>query len=511
MLESPRPLTRPRSTPRRLLILCAALLAGGCGDDDDDGSDMGSGADMGMERDMSTTAVSCDEAAAVDEGFFSPPDDLPAHAETERGRPVRCARLPTLEASEVDARARRPIGFAPDDPDNYEGPALTQDVEVTLVGYRSERLRGDGMYATGTLYLPRSRPGPVPLLAYVSGTIGLGDGCAPSKRRYRDLDRALWPMVGRGVAVFVPDLIGLGTPGLYAYLEPHDAAHAVLDGVRAITRVLPEDTFDGRLLVAGHSSGGHAALATQALQRAYAPEIELVGAVGVGPAWFDYSIFGQAFLDPRQSTSFDVNANRASFITMYYVGVGGAYDGEDVAWNPIAAPIRDQVREVYETTCIENFDGTPGMTDRLHELAPTLGEVFDESFAASIRSCIFGVCSGVGATWMERFPAARPPFDPAGAPAIFAVSEGDTIIPMASIQEILDRDPVTRGCCFAGETHNTLATVAAPWLADWMDALQAGEAMPTCPGVTVAECTGGEPSMDGGAPMDGGTPADGGV
>ena len=498
----------------RGIVVVTAVAFAACGDDDTVGQDAGGGTDFGTDlgagEDLGRV-VEVDCTGAPGDDFYLPPPDLPDHTIEARGELVRCATLPTLEASALDMRARRPIGFDAGDPDNYEGPALASSASATLLGYRSERFDGSGTYASGTLYLPTEATEPAPLLVYVAGTTGLGDQCAPSKGLFQDLERALPLLLGEGTAVLVPDLIGLGTPGTYGYLEPHEAAHAVLDGARAAMQAAPEGALDGQVLVAGHSAGGHAAMATQALQAGYAPGVNVVGVAGVAPAWFDFGIFGRVVLTASRTIDPAVNGNTGSFVAMYYAGIGAAYDGEAAAWNPIAADVRADVMAAFESGCIETHGGFPHMTQLLFEAAPTIGDLFDSSFATSLQSCSFGACTGAGAIWNERFAEGRPPLDPDGAPVFFLVGDADATIPIDSIAGVMDDAGFGTGCCFRGATHNTTATKAAPWLVDWVRAVAAGAEAPACPDTSIAECVGGGDMDAGPGDMDAGVGGDAGA
>jgi hypothetical protein len=504
-------------TGKAQCMLCAlALIA--C---DSEPSEPDAGVDSGSERadagaDAGTDAgpvVTVDCSSVFDDGFYDTPDPLPEYGPDERGRLVRCASAEALDVATVRERARRPIDLDPEEPDNYTGPELSSGATVTMIGYRTERLDGSESYATGTLYLPDGDAGDLPLVVHVSGTTGLGDACAPSRRRFTDLERTLYVLIGRGNAVLVPDLIGLGTDGTYAYLEPNEAAHAVLDGARAALSAAPDGTLSGEIFVSGHSAGGHAALSTQALQRGYAPDLNVVAVSGIAPAWFDLTVFRTAFVVPSYSTDPDVNGNSAVFATMFYVGYGAAYDGEDRAWDPITATIRDDLRTDLATACIQSEDGEPTAAEAIFALAPDVSDLFERSFRNGVQTCLFGGCDAVGMAWDERFAASRPALDPEGPALWFHVGTDDTTITLDRVGGILDESGFGTACCYSGATHNTMAGVSAPWHSDWVSALASGGSgtAPTCPDLTLEECLGG-PATDGGTgDLDAGTAMDAGM
>ncbi|MCB9596376.1 MAG: hypothetical protein H6719_26880 [Sandaracinaceae bacterium] len=515
----------------RLMIascLGGALLLAAC--DDNPGTDAGpmgvDAGDPGMDSgeammDAGPPALDCTLPAGDD--LWTPPDGLPAFTAADRGRVLKCGTTDPIDAATVDARARAPFALTADDPGTYDGPTLTEGATRTLVLYRSERRNGEGGVSSGTLYLPSSGATDLPLLVHVSGTTGLGDDCAPSRGRFTDLERTLYVLLGTGHAVFVPDLIGLGTPGTLAYLESAEAAHATLDGARAALSVAPDGALSGEVLISGHSAGGHAALVSQALQRTYAPELNLIGVSAMAGVWFDTAVFGELMTVPAYATSGDDGWN-VVYGAMYFVGHAAAYDGEDHAYDMIRTEQRDAIRNVFENYClIPPMVGGTDMRQALQMAAANVGEIFDPSFSGGFASRVFcdaGLmdrCPAHVATWIERFANDRPPLDPEGAPVWFHQGSLDvrsTVESMRCPIAEADYNGVDSNVCFyMGVEHTPLAGVVAPWLADWVDALGAGSAAPACldstpwPAAMPSACGLGAP-MDGGmAPVDAGTDA----
>jgi hypothetical protein len=78
------------------------------------------------------------------------------------------------------------------------------------------------------------------------------------------------------------DYQGLGSPGVHPYSDAKTAGLNMIDVVRALRH-----TFDGvsdRWAALGGSQGGGAAWAADEQAASYAPELKLVGAVGLSPA-----------------------------------------------------------------------------------------------------------------------------------------------------------------------------------------------------------------------------------
>ncbi len=153
--------------------------------------------------------------------------------------------------------------------------------------YRSVRQDGSPSVSGGIAYVP-AQPAPAagrPVLAWAHGTIGLGRGCAPSRRKEPVGPGREWiPQAVRlGFAVVAPDYAGLGTAGPPQYLLGRAEAHDIVNAVRALDDV-PGAAPGRPWAVMGHSQGGHAALWTAQLGAELMPERELVGVGAIAPA-----------------------------------------------------------------------------------------------------------------------------------------------------------------------------------------------------------------------------------
>ncbi|WP_375429101.1 lipase family protein [uncultured Sphingomonas sp.] len=152
--------------------------------------------------------------------------------------------------------------------------------------YRSMTGRGGQAEATGIVIVPAGaepRAGR-DIVAWTHGTTGIADACAPSANSWRlSIIAGLAPMIQQGYIVVAPDYLGLGSAGTHPFLVGADTAHAVLDAVRA-ARDVRRGRTTGRFALWGESQGGHAALWSGRLARAYAPELRLVGVAAAAPA-----------------------------------------------------------------------------------------------------------------------------------------------------------------------------------------------------------------------------------
>jgi alpha-beta hydrolase superfamily lysophospholipase len=198
---------------------------------------------------------------------------------------------------------RPPDGFyqLPDPPPAGQPGALIRSLPIAgspqvpgsrawAILYHSRGLDGHDVAVSGTVVAP---PGPAPaggrpVLAWGHGSTGLADQCAPSHHGVIGVfgpagSRWLDELLERGLVVAATDYQGLGTPGLARFSIGLAAGHAVLDAARA-ARQLPGAAASGRVVLVGHSEGGHAVLWAAELAASYAPELQLVGVAAIAPA-----------------------------------------------------------------------------------------------------------------------------------------------------------------------------------------------------------------------------------
>jgi pimeloyl-ACP methyl ester carboxylesterase len=84
-----------------------------------------------------------------------------------------------------------------------------------------------------------------------------------------------------GYAVAQTDYEGLGTPGIHPFLVGRAEGRGVLDIARAARKL--DDRIGRRVLIVGHSQGGHAALWANAEARRWTPELRVLGTQTFAP------------------------------------------------------------------------------------------------------------------------------------------------------------------------------------------------------------------------------------
>src|SRR5204863_6034787 len=139
--------------------------------------------------------------------------------------------------------------------------------------------------AVATVFAPtHPHAGPCPVIAWEHATTGLLQKCMPSLLSAptkgipwcNRIVRAGWVMVAT-------DYSFAEKGGPHPYLIGEGEARAVLDSVRA-ARQMPELALDKRVVVWGHSQGGHATLWTGIIGLRYAPDLEIRGVVAIAPS-----------------------------------------------------------------------------------------------------------------------------------------------------------------------------------------------------------------------------------
>ena len=139
--------------------------------------------------------------------------------------------------------------------------------------------------AVATVFAPADPPaGPRPVIAWEHGTTGLRQKCMPSllslpTKGIPDRDR----IVMAGWVVVATDYSFAEKGGPHPYLIGEGGARAALDSVRA-ARQISGLTLDKRVVVWGHSQGGHVALWTGIIGPRYAPDLEIRGVVAIAPS-----------------------------------------------------------------------------------------------------------------------------------------------------------------------------------------------------------------------------------
>lgn len=157
-------------------------------------------------------------------------------------------------------------------------PAL--QAKAWRILYVSKNFAGYPTIVSGMVFAPLTSGSDRPVVAFAHGSLGLGEQCAPS-RSSTPLGASAWlqEMIERGWVVTATDYAGLGTRGASSFLVGQDEAHDLLNSVHA-AHALPAGA-GAKVVLMGHSQGGHAALWSAALANRYAPDLQLLGVVAL--------------------------------------------------------------------------------------------------------------------------------------------------------------------------------------------------------------------------------------
>jgi len=190
----------------------------------------------------------------------------------------------TLDPARV-ASARRGTVLR-SEPVRMTGPL--DGVTGTRILYRSIDADGAPAVVSGIVLTP---PGDAPkagrpVAAWAHGTTGIADRCAPSATGnlfYDDYAREGRDLLDQGFVVTATDYHGLGTPGVHTYHRSPELAAATIDSVAAAHELTEAGPLRPEWFVIGHSEGGLAALATDALARDALPDLDYRGAIVAAP------------------------------------------------------------------------------------------------------------------------------------------------------------------------------------------------------------------------------------
>lgn len=194
--------------------------------------------------------------APVLDSFYTTPDTLPA----EPGTLIRTAP--------------------------YDAGELPAGMTGTRIYYTTTNAAGEIIPSSGLLVVPEEPAGPIPLVTWGHGTVGVARACAPS-----NLPGAFAPGQEPAVEQFADlgwgyvssDYPGMGAEGDFPYLLGEGEGRAVLDAARA-ARQVSGTAFTDQTVIWGHSQGGHAALWAGQLADQYAPDLDIVGTAALSPA-----------------------------------------------------------------------------------------------------------------------------------------------------------------------------------------------------------------------------------
>jgi acetyl esterase/lipase len=334
-------------------------------------------------------------------------------------------------------------------------PRTTPEVPAGALGwdvlYLSEAVDGRPVAVSGVVYAPEG-PAPGegrPVVSWGHGTVGLADDCAPSRSGV--VVPGLPELLDAGYVVAATDYEGLGTPGPHPYLVGGSAGRSVLDAARAAGRI------DGagagsRVVVAGHSQGGHAALFAGRLASEHAPELDLLGVVGSAPA---------AELSTLLRSAVPITPAFGLVASAIYA-YGAVYDDLDLA-EVLTPPALERI-DVVEQRCLQ------GVTEAFSDRAPSAWLVANPVDLEP---------------WERRIEENEPGSAPISAPVLVVQGATDFVVPAASTRTAVERlcagGNVVDYREYPGTNHAEILAEAGTDVLAWVAERVAGvEARSTC-------------------------------
>ncbi len=413
------------------------------------------------------------------------------------GDVLRCVRGPSLKARDVDALARS---------SGYVGRELSHSATALRISYRTERGTEPPRPGFGTavvLWPDTPKAVELPVLVMAHGTVGLAPGCPPSREDPRDVETYLaelgYPLLGEGYAVVLPDFAGYAAFGAAGnpppgYHSAMDEAKSMLDAARAL-RTLSPKSFSSKVVLMGHSQGGHAALSALELHATYGSGGVLAAVVAYAPSWFPMTSFA-GMIALASSFPLPDEANSVATSVWYHYSHAELLDGPGEGAQLFAASKRDGIRAFVEHDCDPLA---------LASLGKDIGELFASDFtnevayyAATGLPCLSDRCT----LWKDRYAADRPHITGAAkdVPVLVLHGDADDWIPperaMCGFDRLAADGANASVCVVPGALHDPLVGMKSEYVSDWVrwHTLEGDDPGPCGPGPEALHDDSGQPA-----------------
>jgi pimeloyl-ACP methyl ester carboxylesterase len=483
-------------------VACSSSSGGGAGSPDAGSPDAGHAGDAALGDANAgdggvQLAIGCTDTIASVYG-----DPGPTFASLKAGAIIHCAHDTDIPVAALQAKVVANVSGddAPAQNIGYTGKPLTSGVHIYRILYRTER--GDPAnspgYSSAEVLIPDTpRAGNLPILVASHGSRGQAGVCTASEETDAGADvngdyEALGlPLAGLGYVVILPDLAGysnFGAPGNppSAYAGAEDVGKSTLDGAHALTQMISSGLSD-KVVILGHSQGGHTAFAAVAIAPAYAPDLNIVAAAAYSPLWISQATWGAL---PYEASSYPIATNPGSnaVAVWYHYTHAALLDGPDAALETFAAGKAAQITNFVDNDCW-------GQWGDLEDAGTTAADLFDPTFVKDVGMSAAGIGGGCSAgnttctTWLARYAADRPPIT-AQIPFLIEYGGQDQTIPperMACVVQRLGPPTATYPtgdnvnltfCLDPPYGHEGIVRAHASDVADWIAAQTLGGPQP---------------------------------
>ncbi|MCU1280370.1 MAG: Triacylglycerol lipase precursor [bacterium] len=414
---------------KSLIFALAPLFAFGCG-----GGNNNSSPDMAMAPTTLGTppplAITCNDQLA---DVYTVPTTLPAMDLTHRGDVFHCAAAESMTASKVNAQL---VAY------KSTAPNVTSGFWTYRVAFRTMRItpQSGGMPVEGDsaaiLAIPEKPLPGAPLVVWSHGSVGVAAKCAPSlldlsaAAQDQDFPVSIMKLAGYGYTVIAPDYAGFSYGQVPGYFNAEDEAHGVLDATRAAANLLtaPPD----KVVIVGHSQGGHAAFSAQSYAKSYGMKGTLAGVAVFAPLWTSMSLWAAGTTDAAGLTTAD--SPTSVLYTMEYAYSAGALRGD--AGGGLAVFQASKQQAAKDTL----LGGACYDTAKLVALGAKPSDFYDTNYVNNVGfSCAASPLNpdctmapstpaGDAPLWVSRWQEDRPALDDKSAPVLVWYGAMDTTV-----------------------------------------------------------------------------------
>ncbi|HFG7033161.1 lipase family protein [Acinetobacter baumannii] len=231
---------------------------------------------------------------------------------------------------------------------NYAIDKVDNASTIKVMTYNMANVQGKTATATAMVLFPKAtqpKDG-YRVVVWEHGTVGVGDGCAPSKNainpRFKILAESL---LAAGYVIVAPDYEGLGTPGVHPYLNLSSEAKSALAAVKAVKEHYGAQ-LKGDWMSIGQSQGGHASLGTAEFANT---DVSYKGAVAGAPASSLGTII-QIYIDPEMNQDSNFAVSKLDQAIIARRQIDAAIDAGQMSPNDplaLAVPTIDKTAEGY--------------------------------------------------------------------------------------------------------------------------------------------------------------------
>jgi pimeloyl-ACP methyl ester carboxylesterase len=403
------------------------------------------------------TARTCDWSDQSYDDFYSIPDYGVFHPD-RLGEVLRVEHLRTFTPDEV-ATSASSMGIV-------AGP---YGAEAYRILYLSKDPVDTPRVVSGLLVVPTGSPPAEgwPLLVHGHPTTGIADVCAPSRNENSVTGNLLY-WVSQGYVVSSSDYPGLGMPGVHPYMIGESEGRALLDSGRAALNFCDASRGVGgnianRVLVTGHSQGGHAALFAHELwAQGYAPELDVLGTVAFAPG-AEMRYLAQTMASRRLSLLVPETVLALYSYTQYY------QQPATLRWwlNP---PYEMTVPQLADQQCIGELNRSIGVQPR---------QVFKPGILSLVRDGNWGPL-GVLTEYLDRNTPGNFGSD---TPVLVLHGQRDTLLP-GEASELLTKRLCASGTrtklsLYRNAGHGLITRAGLPEALTWMQGRLTGLPAPT--------------------------------